>query len=70
MAERAIVELGGERHLTVSGLRPDGGTPRAWPSGEVTLPRYELGAKVATRKGFGDALAAVGARGDVVALDG
>jgi len=70
MAERAIVELGGERHLTVSGLRPGGGTPRAWPSGEVNLPRYELGAKVATREGFGDALAAVGARGDVVALDG
>ena len=70
MAERAITELGGERHLTVSGPRPEGGTPRAWPSGEVNLPRYELGAKVATRKAFGEALAAVGARGDVVALDG
>src|SRR5215469_1777444 len=70
MAERAIVELGGERHLTVSGPRPAGGTPRAWPSGEVTLPRYELGAKVATRKAFGEALAAVGASGNVVALDG
>jgi transketolase len=70
MAERAIVELGGERHLTVSGPRPEGGTPRAWPSGEVSLPRYELGAKVATRKAFGEALAAVGARGDVAALDG
>ena len=70
MAERAIVELGGERHLTVSGPRPEGGTPRAWPSGEVSLPRYELGAKVATRKAFGEALAAVGARGDVVAMDG
>jgi transketolase len=70
MAERAIVELGGERHLTVQGPRPERGTPRAWPSGEVTLPRYELGAKVATRKAFGEALAAVGARGDVVALDG
>jgi transketolase len=70
MAERAIVELGGERNLIVRGLEPDGGTPRVWPSGEVTLPRYELGAKVATRKAFGEALAAVGARGDVVALDG
>jgi transketolase len=70
MAERAIVELGGERHLTVSGRQPDGGTPRARPSGEVSLPRYELGAKVATRKAFGEALAAVGARGNVVALDG
>jgi transketolase len=36
----------------------------------VSLPRYELGAKVATRLAFGQALAAVGARGDVVALDG
>src|SRR5215467_11869506 len=70
MAERAIVELGGERHLTVGGPQPDGGSPRAWPSGEVSLPRYELGSKVATRKAFGEALAAVGARGDVVALDG
>ncbi len=70
MAERAIVELGGERHLTVRGLRPDGGTPRTRPGGEVTLPRYELGASVATRKAFGETLAAVGARSDVVALDG
>jgi transketolase len=70
MAERAIVELGGERNLRVRGPEPEGGTPRAWPSGEVNLPRYELGVKVATRKAFGEALAAVGARGDVVALDG
>jgi transketolase len=70
MAERAIVELGGERHVTVSGLKPEDGTPRSWPRGEVSLPRYELGDKVATRLAFGQALAAVGARGDVVALDG
>jgi transketolase len=70
MAERAIVELGGERHLTVTGPRPEGGSPRAWPSGQVSLPRYEVGGKVATRLAFGQSLAAVGARGDVVALDG
>jgi transketolase len=70
MAERAIVELGGERHRTVHGLRPEGGSARIRPSGEVTLPRYELGAKVATRKAFGESLAAVGARSNVVALDG
>ena len=29
----------------------------------MSLPRYELGAKVATRQAYGDALAAVGARG-------
>jgi transketolase len=70
MAERAIVELGGERHLTVHGTRPEGGSARTRPSGEVILPSYELGAKVATRKAFGESLAAVGARSDVVALDG
>jgi transketolase len=70
MAERAIVELGGERHLVVAGPLPEAGTPRAWPDGKVTLPRYELGAKVPTRLAFGQAVAAVGARGHVVALDG
>jgi transketolase len=70
MAERAIIELGGERNLTVTGPLPEGGSPRAWPSGAVSLPRYELGAKIATRLAFGQALAAVGARGHVVALDG
>jgi len=70
MAEQAIVELGGARHLTVRGPLPEGGSLRARPSGEVTLPRYELGAKVATRKAFGESLAVVGARSDVVALVG
>ena len=70
MAERALVELGGERHLMVRGPRPEGGSVRTRPSGEVTVPRYELGAKVATRKAFGESLAAIGARSDVVALDG
>jgi transketolase len=70
MAERAIIELGGERHLTVTGPRPESGTPRAWPTGEVSLPRYELGAKVPTRLAFGQAVAAVGARGNIVGLDG
>src|SRR5215210_4699382 len=37
----------------------------------LELPRYELGDEVATRKAYGEALAALGsARGDVVALDG
>jgi transketolase len=70
MAERAIIELGGERHLTVTSPRPAEGSPRERPSAPVNLPRYELGAKVATRLAFGQALAAVGARSDVVALDG
>ncbi|HTT89031.1 MAG TPA: transketolase [Acidimicrobiales bacterium] len=70
MAERAIVELGGERHLTVAGPLPKSGAVRERPSGEVKLPRYQMGAKVATRLAFGQALAAVGARSEVVVLDG
>ncbi len=32
MAERAIVELGGERHLTVSGPQPESGSPGPGPA--------------------------------------
>jgi transketolase len=34
------------------------------------LPKYEMGMKVATRVAFGDALVALGARPEVVAIDG
>ncbi|MBX6389493.1 MAG: transketolase [Frankia sp.] len=73
MAERAIAELGGERDLRVRGPVPAASLPRTVPgAGErpaVTLPTWELGAKVATRKAYGQALAAIGVRPDVVALD-
>ena len=36
----------------------------------MSLPAYAVGDKVATRKAYGQALAALGARPDVVALDG
>jgi transketolase len=73
MAERAIIELGGERHLTVRGPMP---VPSSHPARtgtegvEVKLPTYAVGDKVATRKAYGQALAAIGARRDVVAMDG
>jgi transketolase len=72
MAERAVVELGGERNLLVRGPRPaEAAASRAAANGaEVKLPAYELGQKVATRKAYGDALAAIGVRPDVVAMDG
>ncbi len=70
MAGRAIIELGGERNLTVTGPKPEAGTPHAWPSADVSLPQYGPGDKVATRLAFGQALAAIGARGDVVGMDG
>jgi transketolase len=37
---------------------------------EVKLPTYAVGEKVATRKAYGQALAAIGVRPDVVAMDG
>jgi transketolase len=72
MAERAVAELGGERHLVVRGPRPPEAGMRRRPDerAEVKLPVYEQGDKVATRKAYGEALAALGARPDVVAMDG
>jgi transketolase len=71
MAKRAIAELGGEGNLRVRGPVPGASLPRpaAPAKTSVTLPTWDLGAKVATRKAYGEALAALGARGDVVALD-
>jgi transketolase len=72
MAERAIIELGGERHLIVRGPLPEPArSARASHDGaKVKLPTYTVGDKVATRKAYGDALAAIGAWPDVVAMDG
>jgi len=69
--EAAIEELGGIRNIRVEVARPTAKpNPRPEP-GKLELPRYELGSEVATRKAYGDALAALGAaRPDVVAVDG
>jgi transketolase len=75
MAERAIKELGGERHLIVRGPLPEKASDH--PSASDTplmatadLPRYDLGESVATRKAYGDALVALGAADPrVVVLD-
>ena len=69
--EGAIAELGGDRDLRIEVAKPEPGEPHRFASGTLALPRYELGSEVATRKAYGDALAALGsARGDVVVLDG
>jgi len=69
--EAAIAELGGLRDIHVEVAKPSPGEPHRFPVGELALPRYEIGTEVATRKAYGEALAALGtARGDVVALDG
>ncbi|MBO3749394.1 transketolase [Streptosporangiaceae bacterium NEAU-GS5] len=71
-AESAIKQLGGVRDLRVQVNRPtESRQPYRFQEGPLELPTYEVGASVATRTAFGDALAAVGtARGDVVTLDG
>ncbi|HLQ15951.1 MAG TPA: transketolase [Candidatus Eisenbacteria bacterium] len=73
MAERAIKELGGIRHLKVKTAKPERtpSTPKkivAEPL--VTLPTYKNEDRVATRKAYGDALVALGALPEVVATDG
>ena len=72
MAERAIKELGGERHLVVRGPLPDkvADPPQSPATTAADLPRYNLGDSVATRKAYGDALVALGAADPrVVVLD-
>ena len=70
--DAAIEELGGARHIQVAVAKPPvGAEPHRFPEGPLELPRYQIGDQVATRKAYGEALAALGsARGDVVALDG
>jgi transketolase len=69
--DAAIEELGGLRNITIEVAKPEPGEPHRFETGPLELPRYELGSEVATRKAYGEALAAVGtARGDVVAVDG
>src|SRR5436309_10222479 len=68
----AIAELGGVRNIRVDVAKPDTSQQRhVFETDELQLPRYEVGQEIATRKAYGEALAALGkGRGDVVALDG
>jgi transketolase len=67
-AERAIAELGGPRDLFVTPRKPEAGvTPQA-DAANVTLPAYTEA--IATRKAFGQTLAALSVRPEVVAIDG
>jgi transketolase len=70
--DQAIRELGGRRDDIVHVMPPEPGQrPHVFPAGELRLPEYQPGNRVATRTAFGQALAAVGtARPDVVVLDG
>jgi transketolase len=76
MAARAIAELGGESRLIVRGPLPEyenpddaGSAPEAGPA--ISRPSHAPGDKAATRRAYGDAVTALGARDPrVVALDG
>lgn len=72
-AARALEELGAPEGELGSWTREPRRTAgrRAPRRAPYVPPRYELGAQVATRAAFGDALRALGdARDDVIALDG
>ena len=70
--EAAVQELGGLQDIKVKPLLPNNERrPHRFSTEEHSPPSYPVGEKVATRKAYGDALAALGSfRGDVVALDG
>ncbi len=72
VAEAAVGALGGvSEHRVETPPRPSRPAALAPPERRpVILPKYEMGMKVATRAAFGDALAALGARPEVVAIDG
>jgi transketolase len=70
--DHAIEELGGVRNIKVDVAKPEtDAEPHEFETGSLELPVYGLDDEVATRKAYGEALAAVGgADGRVVALDG
>jgi transketolase len=72
IAEEAIEELGGLRNIKVDVPKPEPRERHRFdPPGTPEWPSYEVGSKVATRKAYGEALAALGGvDGEVVALDG
>ena len=70
-ADAALAELGGIRNVVVQVASPPDGEPHVFETSQQEPVQYEVGSEVATRKAYGDALAALGGeRGDVVVLDG
>ena len=67
-AEMAIAELGGPRDVSVTPRKPEAGVSPPADAPNVVLPVYAEA--IATRKAFGETLAALAERGDVVAIDG
>ena len=67
-ADRAIAELGGQRDVSVTPPKPEAGVSPPADVPSVVLPVYAEA--IATRKAFGETLAALAVREDVVAIDG
>jgi transketolase len=67
-AEKAIVELGGPRDVSVTPPKPLAGVSPPPDAPNLVLPVYAEA--IATRKAFGETLAALAVRGDIVAIDG
>ena len=67
-ADRAIAELGGPRDVSITPRKPEAGVSPPADIPNVVLPVYAEA--IATRKAFGETLAALAVRGDVVAIDG
>src|SRR3954470_22080113 len=64
-------EAGGGGTVFAQAAKPKPAEPHRFEAGGGELPTWDLGEEVATRRAYGDALAALGSiRGDVVALDG
>ena len=72
MAERAVAALGGPSDLRITTALPEPGVPAITPNpgAAVSLPRWEVGEKVATRAAFGAAVSALAARPEIVVVDG
>jgi transketolase len=71
IAEEAVEAMGGIRNIVVRVPKPEPVTPHRFEATSAQWPSYEVGSKVATRKAYGEALAALGSqRPDVVVLDG
>ena len=69
--DAAIAELGGVRDVSIHVTAPESGEAHRFEDAPIELPVYAVGAKVATRKAYGDALRALTlADGRVVAIDG
>jgi transketolase len=66
-AERAIAELGGPRSIRIDPPKPEAAVMPRNGAISVRLPAYEEA--IATRKAFGEALAALAARPEIVVID-